>query len=173
MTCGLKLIFIKIVLQFTVSTKLSYCKIKLQCLLFCEVFSASLIQLIALSSVLPKHFINTFAVFVFNTVLQNLCSNHLCIRLSHYIVMPHPCITTQCFGKSMHSINVWWINEYHILSQAKWRRAMQKGNILSIKDYRWIQGPYSLFQRFKAHYFRKIMAPISLNVAAHCPFIMK
>lgn len=49
----------------------------------------------------------------------------------------HPYITTQCFGKNVlnkHAVNE-WVNEYHIISQSKWYRAIQKRNLLILKNY--------------------------------------
>lgn len=40
--------------------------------------------------------------------------------------VPHSYVTTRSFNKSVHSINVWWVNEYQIISQSKWYRAMKK-----------------------------------------------
>lgn len=75
-----QVVFIKHLLQFKISMKLSYCKMKIQCHLFSEVFSSSFIQFIAVSSLLPKHFIKTFSIYMSKSFIY--------VCLSNYIVSP-------------------------------------------------------------------------------------
>lgn len=70
----------------------------------------------------------------------NICVVILCCNICRICVVtayvsnsfltfwvPHSYVTTQSFSKSVHSVNVWWMNEYQIVSRSKWYRVMQKG----------------------------------------------